>query len=205
VQENEGDDFSDRSFPMFWLDTIILITLGAGALFGALSGLLRQVARIAGFCLALYASIYLNTPVSQWFGRYFLEEADPRVVRAASYAAVFVAVLLLVMMVTFVLEKALVAAHLKPLDRLLGAGLGFLKTGLILGALLLAIVLYAQPGSNGLMEKSVVAGHMVHMMEQVIVAIPGEFKEAVQTELNRINLANLRQCIEAPDLDGLSP
>jgi membrane protein required for colicin V production len=190
---------------MYWLDTVILVTLGAGTLFGALSGLLRQVARLVGFALALYASIYLNAPATQWLGRYLMDDADPRVVRAAAYVAVFLGVLLLVLLVTAILDRALVAAKLKPMDRLLGAGLGLLKTGLILGALLMGVVLYAQPGTNGLMERSVLAGHMVRAMDRVVVVIPGEFKQAVQTELGRLNLADLRKGLDDLDPDGPPP
>jgi membrane protein required for colicin V production len=190
---------------MFWLDTVILVTLGAGTVFGALSGLLRQVARLVGFALALYASIYLNAPATHWLGRHLMDEADPRVVRAAAYVGVFLAVLLLVMLITFILDRALVAAKLKPLDRLLGAGLGLLKTGLILGALLMGIVLYAQPGTSGLMEKSVLAGHMVRTMDRLVVAIPGEFKQAVQHELGRLNVADWRKEFDDLNLDGLPP
>jgi membrane protein required for colicin V production len=190
---------------MFWLDTVILVTLGAGTLFGALSGLLRQVARLVGFALALYASIYLNAPATQWLGQNLMDEADPRVVRAAAYVAVFLAVLLLVMLVTALLDRAVVAARLKPMDRLLGAGLGLVKTGLILGALLMGIVLYSQPGTNGMMGKSVLAGHMVRAMDQLVVAIPGEFKQAVQTELGRLNMANLRKEFDDLNFDGSPP
>jgi membrane protein required for colicin V production len=190
---------------MYWLDTVILVTLGAGTLFGALSGLLRQVARLVGFALALYASIYLNGSTTQWLGHNLLDDADPRVVRAAAYVAVFLAVLLLVMLVTLVLDRALVAARLKPLDRLLGAGLGLVKTGLILGALLLGIMLYAQPGTNGLMDRSLLAGHMVRAMDRLVVAIPSEFKQAVQQELGRLNVADWRRELEELNLDGPSP
>jgi len=36
-----------------------------------------------------------------------------------------------------------------------------------------------------MMGKSVLAGHMVRAMDHVVVAIPGEFKQAVQAELGR--------------------
>jgi membrane protein required for colicin V production len=190
---------------MFWLDTVILVTLGAGTLFGALSGMLRQVARLVGFGLALYGSIYFNATATQWLGNNLMEEADPRVVRAAAYVGVFLGVLLVVMLVTALLDRALVAAKLKPMDRLLGAGLGLVKTALILGALLMGIVLYAQPGPDGVMSKSVLAGHMVRAMDRLVVAIPGEFKQAVQTELGRLNLANLRKEFDDLNLDGPPP
>ena len=50
---------------MHWLDTTILVLLVVGATFGAMSGLLMQVARVVGLSVAVYAAIYLNEWATQ--------------------------------------------------------------------------------------------------------------------------------------------
>jgi len=134
---------------MFWLDTVILVTLGAGTVVRRAERLLRQVARLVGFALALYASIYLNATASTWLavkpdGRGRPPRGPRRRLRGRLPRR-----LLLVMLVTAVLGPG--AGRRQTQSRWTASsapGSGCSRPA-DPGALLMGIVLYAQPGPTG--------------------------------------------------------
>src|SRR5262249_40047103 len=143
--------------PMHWLDTTILALLIVGALFGARSGFLRQVGRVAGFAVALYAAVYFHEWAANLLGQVFLQDADPRIARVLAYLVVFVVVAVTFFSVFFLLERGMEKARLQPLNRSLGAGLGAGKVALILGAIFLGMASYPHPRTQELLQKSVLA------------------------------------------------
>src|SRR6266446_4943730 len=103
-----------------------------GAIFGARSGLLWQVARVASFGVAIYASIYLNDWAAQALRELVLQGADPRVGMVLAYLLVFLAIYLVFFGATVLLERGMEAVRLQPLNRLLGGMLGAVKAALLL-------------------------------------------------------------------------
>jgi uncharacterized membrane protein required for colicin V production len=77
---------------MFWLDTALLAALSLGAILGARSGLVWQLARLLGLTLALLLAVRLNEPAAALAQGMLLDGADPRLVRLLGYAVVFVLV-----------------------------------------------------------------------------------------------------------------
>src|SRR5437588_6429560 len=106
---------------MYWLDTTIVIVVAAGALFGAVSGLLLQLARLVGFAVALYAAIIFNDQATALLHQGFARDAEPWVTRVLGYVLVFLAVYLTIFVLTVVLERGVKAARLQAVNRLLGA------------------------------------------------------------------------------------
>src|SRR5262245_14804158 len=98
---------------MYWLDTTILAILGIGAIFGALSGLLMQLARIVGFGVALYAAVYFNEAATLLLQRYVIQDADGTAARLVAYAVVFLAVYLSIFFVSLLLERGLKSVRLQ--------------------------------------------------------------------------------------------
>src|SRR5262245_55749852 len=88
---------------MYWLDTTILAILGIGAIFGALNGLLMQLARLVGFAVALYAAIYFNDGATTLIQQSFVQDAEPLVARIVAYVAVFLVVYLAIFLTTVAL------------------------------------------------------------------------------------------------------
>ena len=71
---------------MHWLDVTILVVLAIGALFGARSGLLWQVARLVTFGVSLYTCIYYHQLVQDLLAPY-LPDASPLLLTGISYVA----------------------------------------------------------------------------------------------------------------------
>ncbi|MBI1916858.1 MAG: CvpA family protein [Planctomycetes bacterium] len=169
---------------MYWLDFVLLLVLGIGAFLGARSGLLWQVARIVTFVLAVYACIRYHGVVAGWLLQ-IIRADSPVVPWLLAYLVTFLAVYAVCMVLTYVLERMLHAAKLKPMDRLLGAGVGILKAGLLAGAILMGVALY-DPDADGALGESKVAPVLLKSMRVVIVAVPDEYKNRFEKAKERI-------------------
>lgn len=180
---------------MNWLDTSILIVLGIGAAFGAISGFIWQIARIITYGVAVYASMYLHEPVAGFLEGY-MKGSSPLVPRIASYVVSFLGVYLVLFVITLLIEKAVKAAKLKPMDRLLGAGLGVVKAGLIGGAVLMGLAIYPQPQTEAAMGASTLAPILLNVMRAVIVAVPQQYKDELSASLERMKKAGLEKAGE---------
>src|SRR5438067_1346439 len=169
---------------MYWLDFVLLLVLGIGAFLGARSGLLWQVARIVTFFLAIYACIHHHTEVAGFLLQH-LRGASPTVTWLLAYLVTFLSVYAVCMLFTYLLEKALRAAKLKPIDRLFGALVGILKAGLLAGAILMGVALY-DSDADGALAESKVAPVLLKSMRVVIVAVPDDFKNSFEKAKERI-------------------
>ena len=159
---------------MHWLDTTILVLFGVGATFGAMSGLLLQVARVVGLSVAVYAAIALNEWASHTLEEAVFQEADARVSGALAYVLVFVVVYLAFHLATLLLERGLKAVKLQTMNRVLGGGLGATKTALVLGGIFLALMHFSHPRTDELLQKSAIAPVLATATETVVSVIPSE-------------------------------
>lgn len=171
---------------MFWLDTTILALLGLGALLGAVSGFLWQVARIAGLAIAIYAAILLNDWASSLLADAILQGADPRIARGLAYLAVFLVVFIVLYQVAWLLDQWIQAVHLEPFDRLLGAGVGACKMGLLLAAICLGLSNYPNERTKEILDKSSLAPALASGMDAMLVAIPEEYKNELTNGWNQL-------------------
>jgi len=162
---------------VYWLDTVIVTLLALGAIFGASSGLLWQIARVASFGVAIYASIYLNEGTALALQDLVLQGADLRVAMVLAYLVVFIAIYLVFFAATVLLERGMAVVCLQPLNRLLGAGLGAVKAALLLGAVFLGMASYPHPSTQELLERSSLAPALAEGAQLALVAVPQEYKD----------------------------
>ena len=162
---------------MYWLDTVIVAILLIGAAFGALSGLVWQLARVASFGIAIYAAIYLNDWATHLLQDLVLQGADPRVGMVLAYLLVFLMIYLVFFAATVILEHGITVVCLQPLNKALGAGLGAMKAALVLGAVFLGMANYPNAETQEIMHRSSLAPPLAEGTQLVIVAIPQEYKD----------------------------
>jgi membrane protein required for colicin V production len=170
---------------MHWLDIVLLVVLGIGVVLGARSGLLWQVARIVTFGVAIYATVFGNGLVVAQITPY-LTDWSPMAVQVLAYVGTFLAVYLALFGVTLLLEKALKAAKLKTLDRVLGGLFGLVKAGLLAGAVLMGVALVATPDVDAALAESRVAPVLLTAMRGVIVAVPQDYKDQLNAAIDRV-------------------
>jgi membrane protein required for colicin V production len=181
---------------MHWLDITLLIVLGIGALLGARSGLLWQVARIVTFAVAIYVCLYYHDYAASLIAPYLTEGTPATVSTVAGYVVSFLGVYLVLYGITLILEKMLKAAKLKTMDRLLGAGFGLLKAGLLAGAVLMGMAVFAAPQTDEMLADSRLAPVFLQVMRGVIVAVPRDYKDQFTAALDRIKQVGLDRAQE---------
>ncbi|MCI0465322.1 MAG: CvpA family protein [Gemmataceae bacterium] len=188
---------------MYWLDTTILAVVGIGAAFGALSGLLMQLARLVGFVVALYAAIYLNDPAADLAQRWFVQEAEPWVARIVAYVGIFLLIYLAILFGTLLLERGMKGARLQTLNRLLGALLGATKAGLILGAIFLALRSLPSQSTQEMVQRSTMASLLAKGTENLVVVLVGDYQDKLRGGVEDLSKAArpvlLPEGIELPE------
>jgi uncharacterized membrane protein required for colicin V production len=184
---------------VYWLDTIIVAVLAVGAVFGALSGFLWQVARVASVGVAVYAAIYFNDWAAHLLEETLLHGAHPRVSMVLAYLVVFVAIYLAFFCTTLLLERGMMVVRLEPLNRLLGGGLGALKAALVLGAVFLGMASYPHTRTQEVLDRSLIAPTLADGMQLVLVAVPQEYKDWLCNGLESLRELARIQAAGPPD------
>jgi uncharacterized membrane protein required for colicin V production len=178
---------------MYWLDTTILAILGVGAVFGALSGLLLQLARLVGFGVALYAAVYFNDSMTALLKDSGMQEAEPWLAHLVGYVLVFLAVYLTIFLLTVVLERGMKAVRLQVINRMLGALLGAGKLALLLGGVFLGVTYYPSAATRDMMRKSTLAPILAEGTENLVGALAAECRADLEDAST-----TLRQAVERP-------
>jgi membrane protein required for colicin V production len=162
---------------MYWLDTAILAIVAIGAVFGAVSGLLMQLARLVGFAVALYAAVVLNDGATALCQNTFMRDAEPWLCHVVAYILVFLLTYLTIFVMTLLLERGLRGARLQALNRGLGALLGAVKAGLILGAVLLGLTSFPHAATRELLDRSALGPPLARGVELLVSAVVGQYGE----------------------------
>jgi uncharacterized membrane protein required for colicin V production len=171
---------------MYWADTTIVIVLALGALFGALSGLVRQVARLVGLILAVYAALTWHDEAAELLEDVFFRDASPWLSGVLAYVVVFLGIYLAVAGVGVLIGRWVKAARLQKWNRALGASFGTFKAAVLLGALLLGLSYQRLASVDDVLEKSTLAPALLEVVHVVLAAVPAEYSEGMRAELQRL-------------------
>lgn len=181
---------------MYWLDTTILIALCIGAGLGFWSGLLWQVARVLSLALSAYTTVVVNEPVADFLGEHVLKGVDTRLTRGVAYVLVFVAVYLVLFLLTRLIHKTIRAARLEMLDRLLGAVLGAAKMALVIAALCALLAAVSLPLTQEWLEQSTLAPLFARGTDALFALVPEHYRTQVNENLHQMRDALQRQAAE---------
>jgi uncharacterized membrane protein required for colicin V production len=168
---------------MHWLDTVILCVLAAGALFGALTGLLWQMFLVIATGAGLYCTITLNDTATNFVERHLMEGAAPGMARGVAYILVFALVFLLLLILTLMLHRVVRQARLQWLNRLLGAGFVGLVVASALG--LVFLVLDANPASRAFVEQSKIAPVLITGLKNMVASVPEDSRKLVEDKIGQ--------------------
>ena len=155
---------------MYWLDIVILGTLGISVIYSFVRGVIREVfsflAIIAGYMVATRVYGY-GTPHLKW------AVSDPRIAGIISFVAVFIVISLLVGALGRMVHTATKKAKLSFANRILGGFFGFVKGVIFVSVLLLLIPVFSRSASQGqLLKDSVVAPFFDVATEALALVFP---------------------------------
>lgn len=183
-----------------WLDVAIFVILGFGALVGARRGVLRQTFRLVTYAVSFYVALQVHPPVADFLQTH-LQEAAPTIPRLHSFLGTFFVLYLILFVLTRVarkgfnalcLDKAerlegnpVQALGLRPLDGLLGAGMGVMAATLLVAGALLGLSLYADTEIETSMAGSRLRPQLFKGMQTILAALPQEYKDDLGLVLDR--------------------
>jgi uncharacterized membrane protein required for colicin V production len=165
---------------MSLLDSIIVLILGLGAAFGAVSGAFWQVARIVMCGLAACGSLRWGSWASGVLAHRFSEAPSA----VFGYALVFLFVWLGAYAACCAIDRGLKLSDLKWLDRILGGALGAAKAAAIVLVLLAGLAMYPTPEFAADLRESVLAPAMLGAAEK---ALPVDARARARTLLDEAN------------------
>lgn len=117
------------------LDVILLICFIPALIQGLKKGFISQVISIVSLIAGVWMSFEFSTAVSAWLAQYV--EASERLLKIASFAIIMIGVFIILGIVGKSLEGILKFVMLGWLNRLLGVVFAFIKTGLVIGIVII--------------------------------------------------------------------
>lgn len=145
------------------LDYIIIITLAILAVKGILRGFIREISSLAGIILGILLGNSMQPVVSE-----ILKEYIPftSYIPLISFAAIFVAVLILCNIIGWLIHLLFKKAFLGWIDKLLGASLAVIA-GIVLIYLVIVIMTFFVPARTPLIADSVLAPWIVRSYQSM--------------------------------------
>ncbi len=118
------------------LDIILLICFVPALVQGFRKGFISQAIAIISIILGVWMSARFADVVSGWLGQYI--QGSEQVLKVAAFALIIIAVIAVLTLLGKLLEKTINLVMLGWVNRLLGVAFSLIKTGLIVGLLIMA-------------------------------------------------------------------
>jgi membrane protein required for colicin V production len=174
------------------LDAVILIPILFFAYKGFQNGLVKEVLSIVGIILAIFLTFGYLEPASEILKPYLGEGSY---LPFATGAIVFVGTLLAVNIIAYIIKQFLEIAMLSVPNRLLGAGFGIIKSGIVVSAILLFLAGFDMPAKETRDDSAtypIVINFAPTAYNTVASVYPGakSFTESVQKTIDEYNPLN---------------
>ncbi len=117
------------------LDIILLVCFVPALIMGLKKGFIAQAVAIVSIILGVWLSSRFANMFSEWIGQYI--HGSGQILRIVAFALIFVGVIFGLYLLGKVLEGTIKLVMLGWLNKLLGVIFAFLKTGLIVGLLII--------------------------------------------------------------------
>jgi len=172
------------------LDLIIVIPLFYFSYRGFVNGIIKEVLSIVGIMLAVFLTFEYMDPMSVIVRPFFEERAS--FIPFVSGAILFIGTVAAVQLAAFLSKKFLEAINLNFVNRISGMAFGFLKSGILVSAVLLLLAGFNLP-SDRARENSITYSTIIYMApltyDLVATVYPGadNFTETIQNTLNENN------------------
>jgi len=165
------------------LDTVILVVIALAAIYGLLRGALRMATSIVALIAGIYvASIYYPQVASFVQPRFSL---GPSSAAAIGYVVVFAAVFAVIATIGEFVGRLLHVARLGWMDRLLGAAVGVVVSGALVG-LLLMILTTLLPMDATILRQSELTPIMLRYAETLRAYVPNEMMDSYRVKRDEL-------------------
>ena len=163
------------------VDIILAVILLYGLVRGFFRGFFAELASLIGFVLGIYIAVYFSHYISD----YLVERVswNMRFVNLASFAITFIMVVFLISLAGKLLTKVAGFAALGILNKLIGAGFGFLKVAFVVSVV---IMFFGSTNENiHIVEQETLDDSILYSPIRTIapILIPAILKEARDLDL----------------------
>jgi len=172
------------------IDFIILIPIAYFAYRGFANGIIKEVLSIVGIILGVFLTFQYMEPVSAAINPLFEEGAS--FVPFVSAIVIFVGTLSLVHLAAFLSKKFLETIKLNFINRIAGAAFGFLKSGIVISAILIILAGFSFP-SEETRQSSATYPYVIYLApwayDTVATVYPGaeDFTTTIQKTFEQYN------------------
>lgn len=172
------------------IDFLILIPIVYFAYRGFANGFIKEVLSIVGIILGVFLTFQYMDPVSTTIKPLFEEGAS--FVPFISAIIIFVGTLSLVHLVAYISKKFLETIKLNFVNRIAGAVFGFLKSGIVVSAILLILAGFSIPSEEA-RKSSATYSYVIYLApwayDSVAAIYPGaeDFTTTIQKTLKQYN------------------
>ena len=172
------------------LDFLILLPIAYFCYRGFVNGLIKEVLSIVGIILAVFLTFQYMEPVGTVVAPLFEDKAS--FIPFVSGLIIFVTTLAAVHLVAYLSRKFLETIKLNFVNRLSGAAFGFLKSGIVVSAILLILAGFNLPSQEA-RQDSATYSYVVYLApwsyDTVATIYPGaeDFRSTVEKTLEQYN------------------
>lgn len=172
------------------LDFLILLPIAYFCYRGFVNGIIKEVLSIVGIVLAVFLTFQYMDPVGKLISPLFEDKAS--FIPFASGLIIFITTVAAVQLVAFLSKKFLETIKLNFINRLSGAAFGFLKSGIVISAILLILAGFNMPSQQS-RQDSATYSYIVYLApwayDAVAAVYPGaeDFTATVEKTLKQYN------------------
>lgn len=172
------------------IDFLILIPIAYFAYRGFANGIIKEVLSIVGIILGVFLTFQYMEPVGTVINPLFEEGAS--FVPFVSAIIIFVGTLAAVHFAAFLSKKFLETIKLNFVNRIAGAAFGFLKSGIVISAILLILAGFNFPSEDA-RQNSATYPYVIYLApwayDTVATVYPGaeDFRTTIQKTLEQYN------------------
>ncbi|MBY0508040.1 MAG: CvpA family protein [Bryobacteraceae bacterium] len=168
---------------MNWLDVVLLVLFAVSMVSGAMKGLSRIVLGLVATLLGMVLAVWFYASAGAYFLPYVSSES---IANFCGFVTILAGTSLVGSIVSKVVAYFFKAVGLGWLDRLLGAGFGFARAGLLAMGLLVGLVSFApNPPSKAVLE-SRAAPYVLEAARLLVAIAPAGISGRFQTSYQEI-------------------
>jgi membrane protein required for colicin V production len=125
-------------------DIILLIPLLWGIYWGVYKGIISQLTSFAGIIIAAYVSIKYYSYIATFINAHVDEDTSQHYVAIGTFVVVFIAVLLIIFLISKQIEKLTKVLNIGFLNHIAGGIFGLVKWAVIVSIVLILLNLFSQ-------------------------------------------------------------
>lgn len=166
---------------MHWFDIAVVVIAALSVTIGAWRGLVRIAFSVGAVVAGLAAARFFQPAVARWLAT----SLSPAAANIAAYVLLFVSAMVAVGLLGRLVTQVLVLTDVNWINRLAGAGLGFIGGCLVAAAMYAAVAFLAPVGSSPL-TGSILAPYVGEVTRTIQTVMPPEVRDFFRREKERL-------------------